>query len=273
MNNLRTEPIFKGLNYLMLALFGVLILVPVILVISVSFTPRTEFFEGFQLFPNNPILDSYSFAFSSLSDSLLNSFLTATGTVILTLLIAIPGAYVFARKDFPGKQLGFYAILIALGFPYLLLIIPIADVWSDIGLINTILGLVLSYQLLVVPFTLWILRDFFEKLPYNLEEVAMVYGCSEFTAFVRVVIPISLPAIISAGFIAFVIGWSEFLFANVLTTSQGPRTAPVQLFVDATAGMSTYWGRVMAETVIVAVPTAILYYFARKSLSQSFEIS
>ena len=263
----------RALWYLLLALFAVVILLPVVLVVSVSFMPRNEFFQGLRLFPSALTLESYKFAFDSLSDSLVNSFLTASGTVVLTLLIAIPGAYVFARKEFPGKKWGFYAILTALAFPYLLLIIPIADVWTDLGLFNTIFGLILSYQLLVVPFTLWILRDFFEKLPYNLEEVAMVYGCSEFSAFVRVVLPLSLPAIISTGFIAFVIGWSEFLFANVLTTSQGPRTAPVQLFLDATAGMSTFWGRMMAETVMVAVPTAVLYYLSRQYLSESFEVS
>lgn len=268
-----TDVVFRSLKYLVLAAYATMILVPLILVISVSFMPQTEFFGPFTLIPKNPTLDSYAFALESLQDNLIHSFLAAAGTALLTLVIAVTGGYVFARKEFPGKKLFFYAIITALMFPYVLLVVPISDLWFRLGLFNSVIGLVLAFQLFVTPFALWVLRDFFEKLPPHLEEAAQVYGCSEFSAFVRIVLPLSTPAIVSTGFISFVIGWQEFLFANMLTTYQGPRPATVQLYLDTVASQITFWGQMMAETVIIAIPTAVLYFIARQSISETFQFS
>lgn len=271
MKSKHAEIFFAGLKVLTLAIYSAMIIIPFIFILSVGFLPKAELFGPFHLIPRNPTLDSYEFAIQSIGDNLVNSFIASTGTALLTLLIAVTGGYVFARKEFPGKQLAFYAIITALMFPYVLMVVPITDIFFRIGLFNTFIGLIFAFQLFVAPFALWVLRDFFEKLPPHLEEAAQVYGCSEFTAFVRVVLPLSKPALMSTGFIAFVIGWHEFLFANMLTTYQGPRPATVQLFLDTVTGNITFWGVMMAETVLVALPTAILYFIARQSISETFE--
>lgn len=267
------DMLFRALKYLVILFFAVVILTPLVFIVTVSFMSPSEFFEPFHLIPRIPTLESYTSAFRSIGDNLLNSFIASTGTALVTLLIAVTGGYVFARKDFPGKRIAFFGIITALMFPYVLLVVPITDMWDQLGLYNSFAGLILSFQLFVAPFALWVLRDFFENLPPNLEEAAQVYGCSEFMAFVRVVLPLSKPAIISTGFIAFVIGWQEFLFSNMLTTAQGPRPATVQLYLDTTASQITYWGQMMAETVLIAIPTIVLYFIARQSISETFQFS
>ncbi|QCC49380.1 carbohydrate ABC transporter permease [Halobellus limi] len=259
-----------------IALYGTLVvllamaLLPFIYALSISFRPYSEVFGTVHWIPKNPTLDPWRTAFSDLATPLKNSFLIATGTAVLSLIITIPGAYVFGRKQFPGKDIAFYAIIVALLFPYILLIVPIVDIWNDFGLYNTIPGLWLAYQVFVTPFAIWILRDFFEGLPDNIEEAAQVYGCTQFSAFLRVILPLSMPAIIAVGFISFLVGWNDFLFANMLTTGSGPRPAVVQLFISTTGGEQTSWALLMAETILIGTPPTILYMISRRYLGNAF---
>lgn len=264
--------VYRTLLYVIIIVSVAMILLPFLYALSVSFRTRAEFFVDPHWIPRDPTLEPWIRGFSELSRQLKNSALIATGTAILALIITIPGAYVFGRTDFPGKNFAFYAIVIALMFPYILLIIPIVDLWNDLGIYNTIPGLWIAYQVFVTPFAIWILRDYFEKLPRNLEEAAQVYGCTQFTAFVRVILPLSAPAIVAVGFIAFLVGWNDFLFSNLLTTGSGPRPAVVTLFVTTTGGERNYWALVMAQTLIIGTPPTILYMAARRYLENAFAV-
>jgi multiple sugar transport system permease protein len=222
--------------------------------------------------PQEPTTAGWEAAFDDLADELLNSLIVGTGTAILALLITIPGAYAFARKEFPGRRLIFYSIVIALLFPYILLIIPITDTWVNLGLYDSYVGLWVAYQVFVTPFAIWILRDFFERLPANLEESARVYGCTQFGAFVRVVLPLSMPAIAAVGFLAFLTGWNDFLFSNMLTRGSEYRPAVVQLFLNVSGGGTRQWPAIMAQTLIIGIPPTVLYLVARRQLTQAFEV-
>jgi len=251
------------------------VLLPLAFVISVSFRPPAEFYtEGLYLIPKTPTIDAWEQAFEALRRPLINSAMIATGTAAIALVISVPGAYVFGRKEFPGKQAAFYLLFISLLFPHVLLIVPISDLWYAAGLFNTIPGMWLALQVFITPFSIYILRDYFEKLPRNLEESAQVYGCTEFSAFVRVVLPVAMPAIVAVAFLAFLIGWNEFLFANMLTTGTGPRPAIVALF-NQTRGTSgdIFWGKLMAMSLIIGTPPTVLYLTARRYLAQAFDIS
>jgi multiple sugar transport system permease protein len=124
----------------------------------------------------------------------------------------------------------------------------------------------------VTPFAIWILRDFFEKLPANLEEAAQVYGCSQFQAFYKVILPLSLPAVMATAFLAFLVGWNDFLFSNMLTTGTGPRPAVVSLYLQTVGGESRYWGLVMSQALVVGLPPTALYLVARRYLTESFAV-
>ncbi|MFC6825080.1 carbohydrate ABC transporter permease [Halopelagius fulvigenes] len=254
-----------------LVLFNLTVLV---FIFSVSFMPPTEFFGDPHIIPKEPTLEAWTSGFAELRDNLVNSFLIGLGTTIVALAISIPGAYAFARKEFYGKKLGFYAIISAMMFPYILLVIPIMDLWNDLGLYNTIPGMILAYQVFVTPFAIWILRDFFAKLPKDIEEAAQVYGCTQFTAFLRVILPLATPGIVAVGFLAFLTGWNDFLFANLLTTGTGPVPAVPVLYgtIGGGSGERVYWGKLMAETLIIGTPPTILYLVARNYLENAFTV-
>lgn len=269
----REDALFALLKYSLLAFFMAMIVVPMVLAITVSFQAPSEFFRTDpHLIPHDFTLDTWIEALTLLEEPLVNSALIAFGTMTLALFICIPSAYIFGRQEFPGREWGFRAIMVALLFPYILLIIPLTDNWYQLGLHNTIIGVVLAYQVFVTPFAIWILRDFFEGLPANLEEAAQVYGCNELQALYRVILPLSLPAVMATGFLAFLVGWNDFLFSNMLTTGTGPRPSVVKLFLETTGGDQKYWGMVISMAFIVGTPPTILYLIARRHLSESFAV-
>jgi ABC-type glycerol-3-phosphate transport system permease component len=257
-------------KYLVLLFFLTIIVPPFVYVLSVSLRTPQEIFE-LVLIPDTVTFQNYVDVFDEFSQPLIDSFLIATGTSLLSMVITIPSAYAIGRKQFPGRTAAFYTIILALLFPHILLIIPISDIWNGLGIYNTIPGLWLAYQPFVTPFSLWILRDFFENLPPNLEEAAQVYGCTEFSAFVRVILPISAPAVVAVGFLAFLAGWNDFLFANFLTTGTGPEPATVVLFKNV-AGELQFWETLTAQALVVGVPPAVLYIAARRYLAKAFAV-
>ena len=263
---------FISAKYIGILLLIILNVVPLLYAFSVSVKPPAEWFGDAHFLPKNPTIEPWIIAFDNLSGPLVNSVIIASGTAIISLLITVPGAYVFGRQNVPGKKFLFYVIIAALLFPYILLIIPIASVWNTLGLYNTIPGVWIAYQVFVTPFAVWILRDFFEKLPTDLEEAAQVYGCTQFQAFIKVILPLSLPGIVAVGFLAFLIGWGDFLFSSILTTGTGPRPAVVALFLDTAGGERVDWSVIMAETFIVGLPPTVIYMMSRRYLSNAFAV-
>ncbi|MFC6962905.1 carbohydrate ABC transporter permease [Halocatena marina] len=269
-----TDGYFKFATRVLAFLLVSISVFPILYTLLMTFRPANEFYSNsVQLFPHQPTFENWIFAFSELSDALVNSFIIASGTTALSLLIIVPGAYVFGRKQFPGKTSFFYIIIVALMFPYILLIVPIADFWYTIGLYDTIPGMWISYQLFVAPFAIWILRDYFAKLPKNIEESAQMYGCTQFSAFVRVILPIAAPAIVAIAFLSFLTAWNDFLMSSMLTTGTGPRPAVVELFITVAGGDTSDWGLITTETLIIGIPPTVLYLWARNYLSESFEMT
>lgn len=274
LRNYPEDAFWGGLKYVFVLLVAASILGPYLIVILTSFKTPQQIFASDALIPTQPTLDNWATAFANLQGALLNSLLIALGTTIIALVITIPGAYAFGRKDFPGKTLGFYGIVLALLFPYVVLVSPLSSLWLDLGLYNSVAGLWLAYQIFVAPFAIWILRDFFEKLPANLEESAQVYGCTQFTAFLRVILPLSAPAVAAVGFLSFLTAWNDFLFSSVLTSSQGPQPAVVVLYLSISGGSGerVFWGLLMAQTLIVGTPPLVLYLLARKRITNAFAV-
>ncbi|MFC4986915.1 carbohydrate ABC transporter permease [Saliphagus infecundisoli] len=271
-----SDILYKLLFYSTLGMFLLMVLVPLILVISASFRPLVEIYAtDVYLIPKEPTIQPWIDGYEDLKPNLLNSLYIATGTVTIALVVAIPGAYAYARTSFPWKKPLFYIIILSLLFPHVLLVIPITDLWYDFGLYNTLPGVWLGHQTFVVPFAIWIMRDFFQKMPSNLEEAAQIYGCTQWSAFVRVVLPLAKPAIIAVLFLAFLNGWNDFLFANMVTDSRGPQPAVVQLYqtINGGSGEATDWQLLMSESLIIGLPPVTLYLFARRYISEAFAVS
>lgn len=268
-----TDRVWEASSYALILFIIASIVLPYIIVVLASIKPSEAMFTSLALIPRNPTLEPWRRTLNTLAGPMSNSLIVASGTAVLSLLISIPGAYVFGRKEFPGKELGFYLIITTLLFPYLILVVPYSSWWLEFGLYNTIPGLWIAYQAFVTPFAIWVLRDFFENLPANIEEAAQVYGCTQFSAFVRVVLPLAAPAIVAVGFLSFLSGWNDFLFANLLTNNSGPQTAVVSLYSIVHAGEQIRWNLMMASVVIVGTPPLVLYMVARQYLGNAFTFS
>jgi multiple sugar transport system permease protein len=267
------DVVFQFAVYLLIAALCFVILVPLVIVVAASVTPTSELFANpAAILPQRPTFDTWVRGFTSLSEGLFHSFVISAGTAIIALVVTIPGAYVFGRKEFPGKGFVFYAIVLSLMFPTIVLIVPITSNWLSWGLYDTYPGMWIAFQIFVTPFAIWILRDYFSDLPENLEEAAQVYGCTEFGAFVRVILPIAKPALVAVGFLAFLNGWNEFLFASLLTTSSGVQPAIVSLYstLHAGQGESIPWTLMMAQAIMIGTPPAVLYFVAQRSLRGAF---
>jgi ABC-type glycerol-3-phosphate transport system permease component len=250
-----------------------MILIPYSYIALTAFKTPGEVFEVGWL-PQEWSLEAWRYTFKTVEFQkyIFNSFIAGLGAAILSLFIAVPGAYIFGRKQFWGKEAFFYIITVALLFPYVLLIVPITITWIRIGLYDTLPGLWIAYQIFIIPFALWILRGFFAELPPSLEECAMVYGCTQFQAFYRVMLPLARPVIVSLLFLTFLIGWSDFLFSNMLTTGEGPRTASVILYVTAVGGERVEWEVLMVMTLMAGIPPVLLYILAQKQLMKTFAV-
>lgn len=267
----RSTPAQKLLTYASLAVVLALVLIPYAYVIATAFKPPAEVYE-IRWWPSEISFAAWDevFRINRFHHYLFNSLIAGLGSAILAVAIALPGAYIFARKEFPFREPFFYMIVGTLIFPFILLIVPITIVWIRIGLFDTFLGLWLAFQIFAVPYSMWILRGYFAKLPRHLEEAAQVYGCTQFQAFWRVMLPMAKPVIVSVLFLAFLQGWSDFLFSNMLTTGDGPRTASVAIYTSSAGGERVEWGPLMVMTLLAGIPPVILYMLAQKHISKTF---
>jgi ABC-type glycerol-3-phosphate transport system permease component len=267
----RSTLVQKLLTYGALAFVLALILIPYLYVIVTAFKPPGEIYETSWL-PSEISLQAWRdvFVINDFHVYLFNSLIAGVGSALLAVAISLPGAYIFARKEFPFREPFFYMIVGTLIFPFILLIVPITITWIKIGLFDTFIGLWLAFQIFAVPYSMWILRGYFAQLPRYLEEAAMVYGCTQFQAFYRVMLPLAKPVIVSVLFLAFLQGWSDFLFSNMLTTGDGPRTASVAIYVSTAGGERIEWELLMVMTLITGIPPVILYMLAQRHLSKTF---
>ena len=261
----------KIISFAVLGLVLALILIPYAYIIATAFKEPGEVFETRWL-PEKISLQAWTDVFEifAFHQFLFNSLIAGLGSALLAVLISLPGAYIFARKKFRFRETFFYLIVGTLVFPFILLIVPLTIIWIKVGLFNTFLGLWLAFQIFAVPYCVWILRGFFAQLSPHLEEAAMVYGCTQFQAFYKVMVPLAKPVVISVIFLSFLYGWSDFLFSNMLTTGGGPQTASVAIYIATAGGERIEWEMLAVMTLIAGVPPVAVYMLAQKYLSQTF---
>jgi multiple sugar transport system permease protein len=213
-----------------------------------------------------PTFEHYIAIFTekSLLKSLWNSLTVAGASTLMALLIGAPAAYAFSRFRFPGKeQLAFY-FLTARMAPPIAVILPFFLIARDLGVLDTRLVLIVAYMTFNFAFVIWLLRGFFAEILAELDEAAMVDGCTRFGAFVRVVLPLAAPGLAASAIICFIFSWNEFLFALILTNLSA-KTLPV-----AAAGFVTdrlvLWGELCATAVVIYLPVLLFAFLTRRHL-------
>ena len=213
------------------------------------------------VFPLNPSSDNYRtlFAEQPFARNILNSLVVAAVATALSLFLAMTAAYALGRVRFRGRAAMLFAILSISMFPQIAVLSGMFELVRWVGLYNSLTGLILSYLILTLPFTAWVLTAFMRELPRELEEAAIVDGAKPWRILTRVFLPVMGPALAATGLLAFIVAWNEFLFALTFTLSTEKRTVPVAIALIT--GASAYelpWGRIMAASVTVTAPLIVL---------------
>jgi arabinogalactan oligomer/maltooligosaccharide transport system permease protein len=197
---------------------------------------------------------------------LVNSAIVAAATTVLGIILAATAGYAFSRFRFPGRRAGLMSFLVSQMFPGVLTLIPLYIIvvkWLGLG--STRLGLVLVYTTTAIPFCVWMLKGYFDTIPRDLEEAALMEGASPLVIFWRIVVPLAKPAIAVTALFSFMTGWNEFILAATLMDKENMYTAPVGLrfFVG---GFSQQWGYFAAGAIIVSIPIVALFFFLQRYL-------
>ncbi len=202
--------------------------------------------------------------------SILNSLMVASAVVLLSLCMGVTAAYALARIAFRGRGLLLMAILGVSMFPQVAVLAGMYELMHGLGLYNKSLGLVLPYLLFTLPFTVWVLTTFMRDLPRELEEAAVMDGCTPWRILTAVFLPLLWPVLVSVALLAFVAAWNEFLFALTFVNKDTGRTVPVaiSLIGGGASSRELPWGKLMAASVLVTVPlVAMVLVFQKKIVS------
>ncbi len=196
---------------------------------------------------------------------LMNSLIIAVLTTVLGITLACTAAYGFARFEFPGRRAGLLAFLATQMFPGILTMIPLYVLMQKLGLLDSSMGLTLVYATTSIPFCTWMLKGYFETLPRELEESAVIDGASRFTIFWRIIMPLSAPAIAVTALFSFMTAWNEFVLAYTFLSSEAAFTMPVQIR-NYVGDKDVQWSLFAASSLIVSLPVMALFYALEKHL-------
>jgi len=253
-----------------LAIMTLFAMGPFLWALSASLKTRVELYATpITYIPIQPTLRNYVEAWTSrltpFSVFFANSLWVSSVTMVATIAISTSAGYALARFRFIGKNTLMLVFLATQMFPAVLLIPPLLSQWYALGLIDTYQALIYSNFSFTVPFTVWMLVGYFESIPRELEESAMIDGSSRFGAMLKIIVPLAAPGIAATAIFAFVSSWSELLFATTFTSSTGMRTLSAGLLYMA-GQYEVQWGQLSAGVMISTVPVAILFIFLQKHL-------
>ncbi|MDY7041289.1 MAG: carbohydrate ABC transporter permease [Chloroflexota bacterium] len=256
----------QALLVLVLSIGAVFVILPFVYMISTSLKGQVYVFEFPPRFiPSQPTLNNFASAWQSnnFGRYFLNSLLVALSTTVLELFLSSTVAYAFARFEFPGKNVLYYTLLATLMVPGMMLIIPQFMLASRLKLLDSLISLILVYTAGGIVFNTFLLRGFFEQLPRELEEAALIDGGTPFTIFFRILLPLSTPALATVGIFTFLGAWDEYVWA--LTTINDPlkRTLPIAI-ANFHGTHASDWGLVFAGSLIAIVPVLIVFVLLQK---------
>ena len=194
-----------------------------------------------------------------------NSLIVSLGTTLMGLALAVPAAYAFSRFRFSGREGSMFAFLLVQMFPGIIILVPYFMVMKSLGLLNTSLGLILAYSVTALPLCVWMLKGFFDTVPRELEEAALLDGCNQFQVFWKVILPLSLPAVAVTALFSFLAAWNEYLLALTFNTSNDMYTLPVGL-ASLISSTGQAWGDFAAASLLVSIPTGVARWASLKTV-------
>jgi len=251
--------------YLPLVFYLVFLLFPFYWMSIVSLKPTNDLFD----LQFNPFWiqrftwENYAYLFreTAFSEWVKNTLIVSVVSTVLSLGCSIFAGYALARLRFPGSNFLGVGIFLVYLVPPSLLFLPLAQVIAKLGLYNTYWSLILTYPTQLIPFASWLLMGYFRTIPREIEESAMADGCSRLQILLRIVLPLSVPGLLSAGIFSFTLTWNEFLYALIFMSSGEMKTIPVGVVSDLIKADTLFWGSLMAAAVLGSVPVALIYSF------------
>ena len=259
-----------GLHYALLAIYLVFALFPLFWLLKVSVTPNDLLYsEGVRLWPSRAGFEHYASVVSHTDFPLFfrNSTIVSTATAGFSTLFAAAGGYAFSRFAFRGKFWIVGLMLLTQMFPLVMIIAPIFKLLSPLGLTNSLSGLVIVYTAFNVPFATFLMQSFFDAIPRELEEAAMIDGETRFGALLRIILPLTLPGVAATLGFVFTAAWSELLFALMLNSSTAASTFPVGL-LSFVSKFSVDFGQMMAAGVLALIPVCCFFFLIQRYLVQ-----
>lgn len=266
----RRRQVNRWLTYTLLLVGVAIVAVPFWYMLVTSLKPQAFVFEiPPRLYPLEVTLDNYTNALGKDQFALyfLNSLVVATISTGLTVLISSMLAYAFARLEFPGREPLFYVLLLGMMIPPVMLIIPQFIVAKALGLLDSLPGLVVVYITMNLAMQTFLLRGYFEGIPLDLEEAALMDGASRWAIFWRIVLPLSRPGLAVVTIFTFLYSWDEFPWAHVAIKETSRRTLPIAIALFQSQHL-TEWGQVFAASIVALVPVVVVFaifqrYFIR----------
>jgi multiple sugar transport system permease protein len=251
--------------YLPIAAFLVVLLFPFYWMAITSFKPNAELLsrEGNPFWVMKPTLEHFHHLIfeTPYPDWMWNTVLITVIATFTSLAASVFAAYAIERLRFRGsKQVGL-AIFMAYLVPPSILFIPLAAIVFRLHLFDTRWALILTYPTFLIPFCTWLLMGYFRTIPYELEECALIDGATRWQILVKIVLPLAVPGLISAGIFAFTLSWNEFIYALTFVSSSEVKTVPVGVVTELVEGDVYHWGALMAGALLGSLPVAILYSF------------
>lgn len=258
----------RTLIYALIAILLFVTIAPLVWVFSTSFKRNEESISFPPKFlPENVTFDNYKFVLTDpgLVHSLINSFVVSTGSTILSVTVSALGGYAFARFEFKAKNLIMSVILGLFMIPVIINIIPLYTMLSAAGMLNSSLALILTFQILIIPLNILLLKNYFETIPKDLEESALIDGCSRLGVLMRITMPLSMPGFAIAAVLAFRFSWNEFILPIVLANRPDSMVFQVALYQF----ISIYrieWGYLTAGITLAIIPVLVLMLVFQKQM-------
>ncbi len=241
---------------------------PIIRVFGVALRPGNRLLDPeFSLIPPGATLESFRHVLTEtdLPLWLFNSLVLTTGASVVGLLIAATSAYAFSRFKFPGRGAGLTMLLATQLIPAAMLLVPLYILAVQLKLANSYVGMIVALSVTSVPFSIWILKGYYDTVPIELEEAARIDGCSQLEAFWRILLPLSTPALAIVFLFNFLAAWNDYFLARILLTRQELLTWPLGL-TRFQAQFQTQWNDLAASSIIISIPVVALFLYSAKWL-------
>lgn len=258
----------RAVIHLLLILAALVAAFPIIRVFGVAMRPGNRILDSeFSIIPPGATLDAFrSVLFETdLPLWLFNSLVITTGTAFVGLLIAATSAYAFARYRFPGRGLGLTMLLATQLIPAAMLLVPLYILAVQLKLTNSFVGMVIALSVTSVPFSIWILRGYYETVPVELEEAAQIDGCSKLEAFWRILLPLSTPALAIVFLFNFLAAWNDYFLARILLSKEPLLTWTLGLS-RFQGQFQTQWNELAAASIMISIPVVALFLYSSKWL-------